>query len=122
MRYGRTRGPGRVERRSAHQPGQHLAVDDALVEQRPHERHLNIAQSSNSNNRVNQVQSRRVVVDETDVGFARDLNAEEVIGQRVDDDEHVAKLGGDDAASVVAAVLRPHDVHLVVAQVAHLLE
>ena len=68
-------------------------VHDGLVEERPEERHL------------------RLPVD---------LHAEEPVVQRVDDDEHVAELGGEDAPAVVARMLRPDDVDLVVAQVARL--
>ena len=45
------------------------------------------------------------------------LNSEEPVLQRVDDDEHVAELCGEDAAAVVPPVLAPHDVDLVVADV-----
>lgn len=38
----------------------------------------------------------------------------------VHDDQHVSKVSGDDAAPVVPAVLRPHYVNLVVAQVTQL--
>lgn len=38
----------------------------------------------------------------------------------VDDNEHVSKISGDDASSVVPGVLRPHNVYLVVSQVAQL--
>lgn len=43
-----------------------------------------------------------------------------VVLHGVDDNEHISKISGDDAASVVPGVLRPHNVHLVVSQVAQL--
>ena len=49
-----------------------------------------------------------------------DLDAEEAAAERVDDDEDVAEVGRDDAAPVVAPVLRPHHLHLVVAEVTQL--
>ena len=49
-----------------------------------------------------------------------DLDAEEAAAQRVDDDEDVAEVGRDDAAPVVAPVLRPHHLHLVVTEVTQL--
>lgn len=45
-----------------------------------------------------------------------------MVPHRVDDDQHVSELGGDDPAPVVPGVLRPHDVDLVVAQVPQLRE
>lgn len=40
-----------------------------------------------------------------------------VVPHRVDHDQHVSELGGDDPAPVVPGVLGPDDVDLVVAQV-----
>lgn len=54
------------------------------------------------------------------LGFLEDLDEEHAVPHGVDDDEHVPEVGGDDAPAVVAAVLRPHHVHLVVAQVPEL--
>lgn len=54
------------------------------------------------------------------LGFLHDLDEEHVVLHGVDDDEHVPEVGGDDAPAVVARVLRPHDVNLVVPQVAEL--
>ena len=54
------------------------------------------------------------------LGFLEDVDGVHVVLDGVDDDEHVPELGGDDAAAVVARVLRPHDVHLVVSQVPQL--
>ena len=48
------------------------------------------------------------------------LDPVKLVGQRVDDDEHVAELGRQDSSAVVSPVLRPDDVDLVVAQVARL--
>ena len=48
------------------------------------------------------------------------LDPVKLVGQRVDDDEHVAELGRQNSSAVVSPVLRPDDVDLVVAQVASL--
>ena len=56
----------------------------------------------------------------TYLGLLHDLDEEHVVLHGVDDDQHVAEVGGDDAAAVVPGVLRPHDVHLVVSQVPQL--
>lgn len=38
----------------------------------------------------------------------------------VDDNEHVSKVSWNDATSVVPGVFRPHNVHLIIAQVTQL--
>lgn len=56
----------------------------------------------------------------THLRLSGDLYPVESVGHRVDDNEDVTEFSGNDAASVVPRVLRPHDVHLVVAKVANL--
>lgn len=53
--------------------------------------------------------------------LAVDVDAVEAVVERVDDDENVSELGGDDATPVVTCVLRPDDLNLVVAKVTQLL-
>jgi hypothetical protein len=75
------------------------------------------------NEKINEIERTRVCSPPRATSFygaknaSRYLNPVELVRQRVDDDEDVAELGGQDAAPVVAPVLRPDDVDLVVAQV-----
>lgn len=54
------------------------------------------------------------------LGLLQYVDGVHVVPHGVDDDQHVSELGGDDPATVVPGVLRPHDVDLVVAQVSQL--
>lgn len=54
-------------------------------------------------------------------GYAVEVRVCARRGQRVDDNEGVTKLGGQQCPPIFLVVLRPDNVHLVIAQVAHLL-
>ncbi len=56
----------------------------------------------------------------TYLGFFHDLNKKHVVFHRVDDDEDISEVGGNDSSSVIPRVLRPHDVHFIVSQVTKL--
>ena len=58
----------------------------------------------------------------TYVGFLLNLDSEEARGKRVDDDEHVCKLGFKYGSSVVSPVLTPHNVDFVIAKVTDLVK
>lgn len=51
------------------------------------------------------------------LGLLQYVDGVHVVPHRVNDDQHVSELGRDDPAPVVPGVLRPDDVHLVVAKV-----
>ena len=57
----------------------------------------------------------------TNILLLVDLYPEQLVGQRVDHDQDVRKLGLEDGSPVVPPVLAPHDVNLVVPQVADLM-
>lgn len=49
--------------------------------------------------------------------FFHDLDEKHVVLHRVDDNQHVSKVGWDDSTSVVPSVFWPHYMHLVISQV-----
>lgn len=58
----------------------------------------------------------------THIRLARNLNAEQLVRQRIDGDEDITELCRYDTSSVISAVLRPNYVDFVVTQVPHLKE
>lgn len=56
----------------------------------------------------------------THFSLGGDLYPVEPVGQRIDDNENITELSGDDASPVVPCVLRPYYVHLVIAKVTSL--
>lgn len=59
----------------------------------------------------------------TDCKYLRllhNLDEVHVVLHWVDYNQHISKISWDDATSVVPGVLRPHDVYLVISQVAQL--
>ena len=82
-----------VQRSSTNKSGKNPFVNNALVEEWP---------------------------DEGDVWLASHLNAEELVWQWVDDDEHIAKFRRNYSSSIISAMLRPNDVDFIVTQMPHL--
>ena len=52
--------------------------------------------------------------------FYKNLNPEQAIGERVDDNHHVTKFCSNDILMVILRVFRPHYVYLIIAQMFHL--
>lgn len=50
------------------------------------------------------------------IWFARDLDPEEVVFQRINDDEDITKLCGQNSPSVIPPMLTPNHMHFVISQ------
>lgn len=88
VRHGRAGGSRGIQCRCPNQSRKDPFINDALVKQ---------------------------WANEWDIRFAVDLYAEELVGQRIDNDEHIAKLRRNYSPPIISAMLRPDDVNLIVA-------
>lgn len=51
-----------------------------------------------------------------------DLDSEQVIGQRIDDNENVGKVRLEDCPAIVSPMLAPHNVDLIITQMSNLIK